>query len=54
MLQRQNLAVEAMQDASSTPISTDNARNMLLAADTARTTQWLNVPIDSDNDPHTS
>jgi hypothetical protein len=48
MLQRQNLAVEAMQDASTIPISATNARNMLLAADQARTTSWLNLPIESD------
>jgi len=50
MLKRQNLAVEAMQDASTIPIFTANARHILLAADQARTTGWLNVPIDSDYD----
>jgi len=48
MLKRQHLAVEAIQDASTIPISATNARNMLLAADQARTTGWLNLPIDSD------
>ena len=50
MLHRQNLAIRAMQEASTTHITDIDARNMLFAADQARTTGWLNVHNDSDYD----
>jgi len=48
MLHRQNLAIRAMQEASTTHNTNIDARNMLFAADQARTTGWLNVHNDSD------
>jgi hypothetical protein len=48
MLARQQLAIEAMQDAASVPITSHDARAMLLAADTARSTSWLNTVDDAD------
>jgi hypothetical protein len=43
------LAIEAMQDVASVPISNQDARAMLIAADSARSTSWLNVVDDTDS-----
>jgi hypothetical protein len=49
MLNRQNLAITAMQTASSVPLSDNDARVMLIAADKARSTGWLNIVDDTDS-----
>jgi hypothetical protein len=49
MLNRQNLAITAMQNASSIPLSVNDARAMLVAADNARSTGWLNIVDDTES-----
>jgi hypothetical protein len=48
MLECQQSAITAMQGAVSVHISDGDARAMLLAADAARSTSWLNIVDDSD------